>query len=85
MRLWSKPFIYVVIHIIVGYFAYFHSELIVAIFGYQILQLLVGVRFFLFSWKIEPGNSIEHTLVKLLEYAVGYGIAFMMNKASNKV
>lgn len=85
MKIWHKPFIYILSHIIIGYISFFHTKLLVAIIGYQVLQLVLDVRFFIFSWKIESGNSIEHTLVKLLEYAIGYLFAFMQYKASNKV
>jgi hypothetical protein len=85
MKLWNRPIIYILTHIFIGYIAFFHTELLVAIFGYQVLQLVLDVRFFIFSWKIESGNSIEHTIVKLLEYAIGYLFAFMQYKASNKV
>jgi heme O synthase-like polyprenyltransferase len=84
MKLWHKPFIYILSHIIIGYIAFFYTELLVAILGYQVLQLLLNVRFFIFSWKIESGNSIEHTVIKLLEYSLGYLIAFMQYKALNK-
>jgi hypothetical protein len=84
MKLWHKPFIYILSHITIGYIAFFYTELLVAILGYQVLQLLLNVRFFIFSWKIESGNSIEHTVLKLLEYCLGYLIAFMQYKALNK-
>jgi hypothetical protein len=85
MIIWHKPFIYILSHIVIGYIAFFYTELLVAIFGYQVLQLLLNVRFFIFSWKIEAGNSIEHTIIKFLEYLVGYLIAFMQYKALNTV
>jgi hypothetical protein len=85
MKIWPKPILYTIIHIISGYIAYYYPVLLVAIFGYQVLQLVFNVRVFFFSWKIEPGNSIEHTLVKLIEYALGYFIAFMLNNSSSKV
>jgi heme O synthase-like polyprenyltransferase len=84
MKIWHKPIIYILSHIFIGYIAFFHTELLVAILGYQVVQLLLNIRFFIFSWKIETGNSIEHTALKLLEYSLGYFIAFMQYKALNK-
>jgi hypothetical protein len=85
MKVWAKPTIYVLIHILLGFFAFYYSDLIVAFLGYQLIQLFLDIRLFLFAWKIEQGNSLEHTLVKLGEFGFGYLIAFMWNKASNKV
>ena len=83
MKIWPKPLIYVIIHIVLGYYAYYNYELLVAIFGYQVIQLVLNIRLFIFSWKIEKGNSLEHTLVKLCEVGLGYFIAFMQNNSSN--
>ena len=77
MKIWNKPFIYVAIHLILGYFSFSYPILLIGILSYHFLQLFFNVRLFLFSWTIEQGNSLEHTLVKLFETLLGYGIGML--------
>jgi hypothetical protein len=77
MTVWNKPFIYVLIHVTLGYFSFRYPILLIGIITYQFLQLFFNVRLFLFSWTIEKGNSIQHTLVKLFETFIGYSIGWL--------
>jgi hypothetical protein len=78
MQIWHKPAIYVVIHILSGVVAYRYPTFLPFILGYHLLQYSLDVRFFIFQWKIEKGNSVEHTVVKLLEVLLGYLIGYLI-------
>ena len=73
---YHTPPLYMASHVIMGMIAYFYPILIVLIIGYQLLQLALNCRFFLFSWKIERGNSAIYTLYKIMQYAVGYAVGY---------
>jgi hypothetical protein len=75
MKIWSRPPIYTLIHVLTGIIGYFYPILLVLSVAYHFLQYVLGVRFFVFSGTYEDGNSLEHTSVKLLEIACGYLIA----------
>jgi len=70
------PSIYVAIHVISGMIAYYFPILIILMVGYQLLQLVLNCRFFLFSWEIKKGNSAPYTFYKILQYIVGYAAVF---------
>ena len=72
MKIWHKPFIYTLSHVFVGFLSYYYPQLITPILVYQFGQLSLNVRVFPLAMRIEKGNSVEHTVVKLLEYGVGY-------------
>jgi hypothetical protein len=44
---------------------------------YQLGQLVFDVRVFPLEWKIEHGNSIEYTALKLSEIGIGYVIGLV--------
>jgi hypothetical protein len=77
MKYQTHP-LYFASHIVLGMIAYFYPILIVFIIGYQLLQLALHKRFFVFSWKIEEGNSVSYTCYKLMQYAMGYMIAYVI-------
>jgi len=53
--------------------------LFIIIVIYQLFQLLFNIRFFLFSKEIiRKGNSIKHTINKLLDYLYGYIIVIII-------
>jgi len=72
MRIWYKDTIYIFIHFLSGMIIYFVPWTIIPIVGYHLLQYFMDVRFFGFQGEIRHGNSVEHTLVKLLEIYAGY-------------
>ncbi len=53
--------------------------LFINIVVYQFGQLLFNVRYFIFFNKFIKGNSIKHTLNKLLDYLYGYLIISIIN------
>jgi hypothetical protein len=78
MKVWSRPLIYTILHILSGFIAYLYPKLLILIILYHLLQLYLGVRFFLFELTYREGNSIEHTTVKLLEVIGGFLAAFII-------
>jgi hypothetical protein len=74
--IWSIPLLYVVVHIAIGFAAYYSNPVLVVFLVYQVLQYAFNVRVFAFEGVIRPGNSLEHTLIKLGQTAVGYLFAF---------
>lgn len=76
MTSFETPPLYLAIHVISGMIAYFYPILIVLIIAYQLLQWILGCRFFLFSWQIKQGNSFEYTLYKIMQYVVGYSAVY---------
>ena len=77
MKIWPKPFVYTLSHLVIGFLGYKYKNLLLLFVVYQFAQLLFGVRFFLLSLEFKKGNSIEHTLLKLGEVGIGYGIAHL--------
>lgn len=75
--------IYLVTHVILGAIGYFYPEVLYATIGYQFIQYILNIRFFLFEGVIKSGNTLNHTLIKLGEVAVGY-IFIMLYKALSK-
>ena len=73
---YETPSLYLTIHVISGMIAFFSPILIILFIGYQLLQWILNCRFFLFSWKIEKGNSGWYTLYKMMQYVVGYCIMY---------
>jgi len=75
MKVWQKHPIYGIIHVLFGVGAYFSPVFLVIVLSYQLLQYCLGVRFFAFEQEIRQGNSLEHTMLKLSEIAIGYILA----------
>ena len=78
MKVWYKPRIYVAIHVLTGGIGYYYPPFLFLVLAYHLLQYGLNVRFFIFAWKIEKGNSVEHTVVKLLEVLLGYLIGYLI-------
>ena len=70
--IYQKPFHYSLIHIVAGVTGYYYPMILWFALGYQLIQLVFNVRFFLIEGKIAHGNSVEHTLVKVAEIGLGY-------------
>jgi hypothetical protein len=75
MKVWQKHPIYGIIHVLFGVGAYFSPVFLVIVLSYQLLQYCLCVRFFAFEQEIRQGNSLEHTMLKLSEIAIGYILA----------
>ena len=82
MTLYQKPFHYTLSHVATGFMAAYYTWVGVVAIIYQLTQLILNVRFFPAEWKILPGNSIEHTLLKLTEIFVGYIIGTLFKNKS---
>ena len=54
--------------------------LFLAIIIYNFGQLLFHVRYFVFKNTFLQGNSLKHTINKLSDYALGYGIVWLVNQ-----
>ena len=73
--MYQTPPLYMATHVAGGAIAYFFSPLVILFILYQILQLVLGIRFFVFTMEIRQGNSILYTLYKLLQFFAGYAAA----------
>lgn len=72
--------IYWASHVVWGIVAYFYPILLVEIVVYQLTQWALNIRLFVFTWEVREGNSLKYTIYKLLQYLVGFLIAFIWNK-----
>ena len=70
--IYKKSSVYLIIHIVLGVTSFFYTPVLWGFLIYQTTQLLLNKRFFLFEWRIKNGNSIEHTVVKLIEFFFGF-------------
>jgi hypothetical protein len=76
---YEKPVYYTIIHILIGVVSYYINILGMIYIIYQFTQLYLNKRFFLFQWKIEDGNTIFHTFIKLGEFMIGWLFAYYTN------
>lgn len=60
---------YRLIHIFSGYISNDDTEKLFLM--YQIWQYLADVRLYFFEGEVREGNSLQHTLMKLLEFYIG--------------
>lgn len=84
MKLWYKPPIYIVIHTLSGFIGYFFPILLLIVVLYHLLQYFLDLRLFFFDLNYKPGNSLEHTSLKLFEVLIGYLLAVMVMKLRNQ-
>jgi len=73
--MYQTPPLYMAIHVAGGAVAYFYPILLILFLAYQLLQLSLNIRFFVFTMEIHEGNSILYTLYKMAQFFVGYGLA----------
>lgn len=78
ITVYNKPIKYLLVHVGLGIAAAWIPWIIPSMLIYQGLQLLLRKRFFLFEWKVGEGNTPQHTVVKILEFFIGYAIALML-------
>lgn len=79
---YKKPVQYLIIHIGLGIVAAFYIPIVWVYLAYQVLQLIVQKRFFLFEWQIKDGNSVAHTVVKIIEFFIGVFIGIILRRAN---
>ena len=77
---YRKPLYYGLIHVLGGFLAFHYSWFGIVFLIYQLSQLILNKRFFIFQGKMEDGNSLGHTGFKLGEFLVGMLIAFVVHK-----
>lgn len=70
--MWSRHPVYRVAHVILGMWSVKFPWILVGVLVYQIGQYVLNVRVFPFEQRIEQGNSLEHTALKLTEVGFGY-------------
>ena len=80
--MYQTPPLYMLTHVAGGALAYFYPILLILFLAYQLLQLSLNVRFFVFTMEIREGNSILYTLYKIAQFFVGYGLAAVFSYAS---
>jgi hypothetical protein len=73
--MYQTPPLYMLTHVAGGALAYFYPILLILFLAYQLLQLSLNVRFFVFTMEIREGNSILYTLYKSAQFFIGYGLA----------
>lgn len=71
-RLYERPRYYAASHLFFGFIAVWYPLVGLLALLYQISQFAFNVRVFPVEGHIKPGNSWQHTGLKLLEMAVGY-------------
>jgi hypothetical protein len=76
---YEKPTYYTVIHMLIGVFTYYYTIIGIIFVIYQFTQLYLNKRFFLFEWKVENGNTLFHTLIKIAEFLVGILSVYKFN------
>jgi hypothetical protein len=80
LMVFKRPPIYFVTHLILGIIGYYYPAVLYSTIGYQAFQYMFNFRFFLFQGEIKPGNTIEHTAIKLGEVGLGYLLAFLYER-----
>ena len=80
--MYQTPPLYMAIHVAGGAVAYFYPILLILFLVYQLLQLSLNIRFFVFTMEIHEGNSILYTLYKTAQFFVGYGLAAVFSASS---
>ena len=77
---YRKPLYYGLIHVLSGFLAFHYAWFGVVFLVYQLSQLILNKRFFIFQGRMEDGNSLGHTAFKLGEFLIGILIAFIIHK-----
>ncbi len=70
--LYDRPLYYTLIHIAIGVLSAWIPPLLPLFLIYQLTQLLLNKRFFLFEGEIRDGNSLPHTALKIGEVCLGF-------------
>jgi hypothetical protein len=77
---YEKPFYYALIHVVAGFLAFHYTWVGIVFVMYQLVQLFLNKRFFVFEGKIKDGNSATHTAFKLGEFSIGMLIAIACSR-----
>jgi hypothetical protein len=68
---YKKPVYYGLIHVMFGIVSVKYYPVGIFFIAYQLLQLIINKRFFLFQLKVSKGNNLYHTMCKLCEFFIG--------------
>jgi len=72
MLLYKRAPYYIIIHLFFGFIAAWIPLIGILALTYQITQYALDIRVFPIEFLVKPGNSLEHTSLKILEMAIGY-------------
>jgi hypothetical protein len=72
--IYERPHYYALSHIFFGFAAAWFPWVGILAVAYQVLQFAFNVRVFPVEGHILPGNTWQHTGLKLAEMGLGYGI-----------
>ena len=75
MQCYDYPCSYTILHLLIGGMMGISNKgkyIVLIAMIYQCLQLLLDIRIFAGEGRIEKGNNIKHTFVKVLEYLIGF-------------
>lgn len=78
--LYQRPSIYAVVHVLLGFIAAWFPSVGALTILYQLLQFTFNVRVFPIEGTIKPGNSIQHTGLKLAEVLFGYVLGLLVQR-----
>lgn len=78
MTIYERPPYYALSHLLFGFLAVWYPLVGFLALMYQLGQFIYNVRVFPVEGKILPGNSLQHTAVKLGEMGVGYVIGLFV-------
>lgn len=68
----SVPALHAVAHVALGWLAWDHVWLAWAFGAWQLAQLAAGQRWFVDTGATCQGNSVQHTLWKVAQFAAGW-------------
>ena len=68
---------YIIIHVILGALSYYYPMILPIFSMYQLIQLVLNKRVFMFEFKIKDGNSLQHTSNKMIQFFLGYSIVYI--------
>ena len=77
--MYDIPLVYSLIHLLLGIVAYKYTTIIYIFLFYQIFQFIINKRIFMFELKIKDGNSIHHTLYKIIQFFIGFFIHYFIS------
>ena len=78
--IYERPHYYAASHIFFGFVAVWFPWVGILAVAYQVLQFVFNVRVFPVEGRILPGNTWQHTGLKLAEMALGYVAALLIRR-----
>ena len=78
--IYERPHYYAASHIFFGFVAVWFPWVGILAVAYQVLQFVFNVRVFPVEGRILPGNTWQHTGLKLSEMALGYVAALLIRR-----